>query len=329
MIVSLYRVVFRLPSGRGLVLLDFGQDIDAEIALPVEQQGGFSAALLAAWGRPMAQGAARGDLTFTVHRPAGSKREEMSFCARHSASMPWRVTGSIEMSFRNPGGAPEDDEIWRLTDAMVTSCVAQPDPDADDCGTVTSYRINCGKRYPIQGNFGWGNLGGWILIPAGQILALGGSTDPDVDSYTPPAPTPGTPPAVAPAGSVSPATPPALTPAVPLVPGTPPAFHLPASAYSGILLTGISDPLFMSGTKVLPLVDSTLPHDEFLRFELISGGNSILVSRSSPGFPWVIGNSDGTLVAFLADQPAELPWFVQSWTAVSGTGTPIITPILT
>jgi hypothetical protein len=193
MIVSLQRVDFLRPGGAVLRLLDYGQDVDAHIPMPVEQQSGFSSAILAAWGRPTAQGAARADMGFTVHRPHGSHAGVRSWCLRHSALMPIGVTGRVRFSFRNPNADPVDDEVWEFQDCVMAGVNAVPIDDTDlPYASATSYRLAVGKRYPVQGNYGWGNPGGWILKPAGEILVDGGSLEPDVDAYTPPALSPGT-----------------------------------------------------------------------------------------------------------------------------------------
>lgn len=221
MIESLQRIEFIRPNGTVIVLLNFTEDIEAEIPMPMEQQVESDSALFALWATPRAGGAARSEVSWIRYQDHSSFREVRSYCAAQPARIPLRETGKLRIHFREPDVQDDsEDEIWEFANAVPGSCV--PSPVVGETRTATSYRFTVGERRPIKGSYAtFGSCGpaAWNLIPAEEDTMIVGAPACMPDAYIPPALYPEPPPVLVPASGVDPGNPPILVPPGTLDPG--------------------------------------------------------------------------------------------------------------
>lgn len=306
MIESLQRVEYIRPNGTVIVLLDFGNDIEAEIPLPIDQQVSSSAAALARWGEPQADGAARTAITWTIYKEHPSFKMTRGYCAALPAMIPLRETGTLRIHFREPEAEDDsDDEIWEFRRAAYQGC--SPVPLAGETTSMATYRFEVGERRPIKGPYGPLHPAAWNLVPAQDDTMIVGAPSWPVETYTPPALSPGTPPVLVPAGSTDPVAPPVLVPFEPLNPGG----GAPTLRISGEFTFGFYPWL-------VDLIALDFEPDETDTFgkpkwktPAITGRWLVITTNLDPSV-WVIeakGVTDETLNGSTA--PAEFPWLAE------------------
>lgn len=203
MIESLQRIEYVRPNGTVIVLLNFGEDIEADIPLPIDQQVSSEASALARWGEPQADGNARTGISWTRYVDHPSFKMVRGYCASHPAIIPLRETGTLRIHFREPETDDDtDDEIWEFRRAAFQGC--NPVPVAGETRSVTTYRFEVGERRPIKGPYGPCGPAAWNLVAAQDDTMIVGAPECEVETYTPPALSPGTPPVLVPPGELNP-----------------------------------------------------------------------------------------------------------------------------
>jgi hypothetical protein len=168
-ICSIQKIEFTPTGGAAVVLLDFGDFTQDEIAFPAEQAALTYTPLGASWSRSTAQGGARSNIDFTRRDEHPSHAAARSWCQQVPLRVFLRRAGVIRVTIL--GG-----ETWHHLDSVILGCSSVPVRSSTGYRTHTSYRILTGKRVPVAGlEYYPGIPIGWDLTPIGTSAAIIGT----------------------------------------------------------------------------------------------------------------------------------------------------------
>lgn len=141
MVSSVWKLEFVSAAGT-LLLLDYGDDLDEELAFDTEQSVGTYKPIGAGWGEASAEGGAMTSLSWTVRRSHASHAALRAFCLRHPALMPYGQTGALRVSIQ--GG-----ETWEIEDCALASSKPQP-LTTGPFRSLTVYQATGGRMVPVS-----------------------------------------------------------------------------------------------------------------------------------------------------------------------------------
>lgn len=118
MITSAWKIEFITTAGT-LTLLDYGNDIEAEIGPKVVQKSNTYSAIGGDWGESSAEGGSMVSMDWSVYRPHASHAALRSYCMSHAAALPHRRNGTLRVS-------AQDGETWDIQDATILSTAPIP-----------------------------------------------------------------------------------------------------------------------------------------------------------------------------------------------------------
>lgn len=141
MIQSVWKIEL-ITSGSTIVLLNYGDLIEAELKPRVEQRVTKDAPVGKAWGETSSEGGAMVSLAWSVQKDHASFAAARSFVMREAASLPRLVTGKLRISI-------QDSEVWEIQDCTVS--MSEPQPLVSGLHrTLTAYQAAGGEIIPIS-----------------------------------------------------------------------------------------------------------------------------------------------------------------------------------
>ena len=144
MIYSLLQIDFiETASGGSTRLLDIGDQVAEELALPIEAGSYGYTPIGAAWGLSQPGGGARRTLEWTRRVEHASHVAAATYSIGHPALLPFAKAGKLRITIS--GGA-----VWDLHDAVLLGATAPRDVRGQ-FATLNRYRAEAGRTQIVSG----------------------------------------------------------------------------------------------------------------------------------------------------------------------------------